>query len=192
MNDQAQFDKVRMVRFERLLPGRIERVWEFLVDPSRLPGWFGEAAIDPRLGGAVKMMGGHIRGVVTQWNPPRHLTYTWSVFSPGENESPYPESYVSFALEPRGSDMLLTLTHVPVLERFERQNAMGWHTFLDMLSAAVRGETPEPREAYMKQNAARYGVDLSNLTRPKSPAIMLAVLTIQRTSLAQLNLPVAA
>jgi hypothetical protein len=57
------------------------------------------------------------------------------------------------------------LTHLPVLERFEKQNAMGWHTFLDMLDAAVRGEPPEPRAAYMQRNAARYGVDLSKLAR---------------------------
>jgi hypothetical protein len=40
---------------------------------------------------------------------------------------------------------------------------MGWHTFLDMLDAAVRGAPPEAREVHMKRNAARYGVNLSNL-----------------------------
>lgn len=154
-----------MVRFERLLPGPIERMWEFLVDTKRLPGWFGDGTVEPRMGGAVRIMGGHIRGIVIRWNPPRRLTYTWNVFSPGDEESSYPESYVSLELEPRGNEVLLTLTHLPVLERFEKQNAMGWHTFLDMLSAAVRGETPEARDAYMKRNAVRYGVNLSNLVR---------------------------
>jgi hypothetical protein len=42
---------------------------------------------------------------------------------------------------------------------------MGWHTFLDMLGTAARDEPPEPREVHMKRNAARYGVDLSNLAR---------------------------
>ena len=79
--------------------------------------------------------------------------------------SPYPESYLTIELETRGDEVLLTLTQLPVLERFEKQNAMGWHTFLDMLGAAVRGEPPEPRQATMKRNAARYGVDLSNLAR---------------------------
>src|SRR5258706_15218497 len=110
-------------------------------------------------------MAGHIRGVVTEWNPPRRLTYTWNVFGPGEAVSSYPESYVSVELEPRGTEVLLVLTHLPVLERFEKQNAMGWHTFLDMLATAVRGETPDPRDAHMKRNAPRYGVDLSNLVR---------------------------
>ncbi len=165
MNGKGEFQTAAMVRFERLLPGPIERVWEFLVSPDRLPGWFGDAIIEPRAGGAVTIMGGHVRGVVTTWNPPRRLTYTWNVFTPGEAESPYPESYVTFELESRGSDVRLTLTHLPVLERFEKQNAMGWHTFLDMLGAALRGEQVESREVYMRQNAARYGVDLSNLVR---------------------------
>jgi len=52
-----------------------------------------------------------------------------------------------------------------VLERFEKQNAMGWHTYLDMLGAAVRGEPVEARPVYMKRNAALYGVDLNNLAR---------------------------
>jgi hypothetical protein len=42
---------------------------------------------------------------------------------------------------------------------------MGWQTFLDMLAATVSGQTVEPRSAYMKRNAARYGVDLRNLQR---------------------------
>ena len=110
-------------------------------------------------------MDGHIRGTVTQWNPPQKLIHSWNVFSPGEAESAYPESYLTFELEARGKDVALTLTHLPVLERFVKQNAMGWHTFLDMLGAALRGETREPRANYMKRNAARYGVDPDKLTR---------------------------
>jgi hypothetical protein len=42
---------------------------------------------------------------------------------------------------------------------------MGWHTFLDMVDAAARGETALPRDTIMKKNAAIYGVDLDNLKR---------------------------
>jgi uncharacterized protein YndB with AHSA1/START domain len=161
----GQFMRQPAVRFERILPGPIEHVWEFLTKTERLPGWFGHGRIEPHVGGAVNLLDGHIRGVVTQWKPPRLLVYTWNVLSPGDEESRYPESYVKFELEPRGSDVLLTLTHLPVLERFEKQNAMGWHTFLDMVDAAARGEVPAPREVYVKQNAERYGIDLSNLAR---------------------------
>ena len=98
-------------------------------------------------------MDGHIRGVVTRWQPPHRLSYTWNVFSPGETESSYPESYLTIELEPRGDRVQLTLTHLPVLERFEKQNAMGWHTFLDLLEAALRGETSNERRVCRAKRA---------------------------------------
>lgn len=165
MSGLGNMHDVNAVRFERLLPGPNERAWEFLIRAERLPGWYGNGVIEPRVGGAVSLMGGHIRGTVTQCKAPKKLAYTWNVFSPGETESAYPESYLTLELEPRGKDTLLKLTHLPVLDRFKKQNAMGWHTFLDMLAAAVRGETPEPRSNYAKRNAERYGVDLNNLAR---------------------------
>jgi uncharacterized protein YndB with AHSA1/START domain len=157
--------KASCVSFERVLPGPIERVWEFLTSPGRLPSWFGDGMIGPHVGGAVTLMGGHVRGTVTRWQPPTQLAYTWNVFSPGETTSRYPESYLTIELETRGDEVVLRLTHLPVLERFENQNAMGWHTFLDMLGAAVRGEVVEERSAYAEQNAKVYGVDLDNLAR---------------------------
>lgn len=165
MSDEGQLKTVPMVRFERLLPLPIERVWQFLTDTTLLADWFGGGTIEPRVGGAVDLMGGHIRGLVTQWNPPRRLVHTWNVFNPGGDQASYPESYLAFELEPREDEVLLVLTHLPILEQFQTQNAMGWHCFLDMLEAAVRGEPALPRSVHMTRNAARYGVDLSNLAR---------------------------
>jgi hypothetical protein len=54
---------------------------------------------------------------------------------------------------------------LPILERFEKQNMMGWHAFLDILGSAARGEPVEARSAYMQRNAALYEVDLANLQR---------------------------
>jgi len=65
MSDGAQFTHAHMVRFERLLPCLPAQAWGFLADPGRLPGWYGDGQIEPRVGGAVSLMGGHIRGVVT-------------------------------------------------------------------------------------------------------------------------------
>ena len=84
MSDDAHFGHAHMVRFERTLPGPPERAWAVLTDTAQLPGWYGEGRIEPHLGGAVELMGGHIRGVVTQWQPAVRLTYTWNVFNPGE------------------------------------------------------------------------------------------------------------
>jgi uncharacterized protein YndB with AHSA1/START domain len=162
MSDGAQFTHAHMVRFERPLPGPPTQAWDFLADTSRLPGWYGEGKIEPRLGGGVSLMGGHIRGVVTQWQPPGRLAYTWNVYNPGDTTSPYPESYLILTLSPVGDGTIFTLEHLPVLEQFVKLNAMGWHSFVDMVEAAVRGETVHGRDHYMAQNARHYGVDLGN------------------------------
>jgi len=111
------------------------------------------------------LMGGHVRGIVTQWSPHRRLAYSWNVFEQGENASRYPESYLTLDLAESGDTVSLSLTHLPVLERFEKQNAMGWHTFLDMLSVTISGAVVEPRNHYMQRNAKKYGVDLNNLVQ---------------------------
>ncbi|MDI1286210.1 MAG: SRPBCC family protein [Reyranella sp.] len=162
MSDDAQFTHAHMVRFERLLSGPVERAWHVLTDANLLPGWYGEGHIEPRVGGTVMLMGGHIKGTVTQCLPPQRLTYSWNVFNPGDEVSPYPESYLTLELKPAGDDTALTLTHLPVLERFVKLNAMGWHTYLDMVAAALRGEPVAARDAYMTRNAKTYGIDLAN------------------------------
>ena len=58
------------------------------------------------------------------------------MFNPGDSASPYPESYLTLTLAAAGNDVALTLEHLPVLERFVKLNAMGWHTYLDMVDAA--------------------------------------------------------
>lgn len=161
MSHDAQFTHAPMVRFERPIEAASDKVWSVLADLRLLPGWYGEGVIEPRIGGTVELMDGHIRGTVTQWHPPRRLAYSWNVFAPGEQESAFPESYLTLELAPKDGGTLLTLSHLPVLEQFVKPNAMGWHSFLDMVDAASRGAPVEPRETYMKRNAERYGVDIS-------------------------------
>lgn len=169
LHERGEMSNVPCVTFTRLLPGPIERVWAYLTDPARMPTWYGEVAlIEPRQGGKVRLVDGHIRGIVTQWQPPRKLVYTWNVFDDGAAEdavSAYPESYPTFELEPRGDDVLLTFKHFPILERFIPQNAMGWHTMFDMLTDALNDRPIEDRIEYVTRNAAIYGVDLKNLAR---------------------------
>ena len=167
MSETGEFLKVAAVRFVRELPAAPAAVWTHITEPARLAGWYGDAsAIEPRLGGDVSLMGGHIRGVVTCWRPPMKLTHTWNVLAPGEEVSAYPESYLSLDLEAgAGGGTRLTLLHLPVLERFEPQNAMGWATFLDILGDTLAGRALKPRPEYMAANAATYGVDLANLAR---------------------------
>jgi uncharacterized protein YndB with AHSA1/START domain len=160
------------VRFIRTFDAPAEKIWAFLTDSSLLPQWYGEGSIEPREGGAVSPMGGHIRGVVTGWRAPKFLAYTWNVFSPGETsassseavgqtkKSRWPISYLEFALD--GSQ--LTLIHRPIPEAMQNQTAMGWHTMFDLIEAGLAGEFPKRSDLFPK-NAALYGVDLDNLKK---------------------------
>lgn len=167
MQERGETTSVFCVRFERLLPGPIDKVWAHLTETRLLPAWFGEdSGIEPGPGGRVRLMGGHIRGVVTQWHPPRKLVYTWNVFDPADPEdaiSAYPESYPTFELTPRGTEVALEFLHLPIPEAFLPQTAMGWHTMLDILEAGLRDQAIAERSHYMSKNAELYGVDLNRL-----------------------------
>jgi len=146
------------VRFVRDFDAPPEKIWSFLTQNDRLPEWYGEGAIEPREGGRVSLMGGHIRGVVTGWRPPEFLAYTWNVFSPGEEASRFPISYLEFSLD--GSR--LTLTHRPIPAAMQNQTMMGWHTMLDLIEAGLHGAFPKRADLFPK-NAALYGVDMAKL-----------------------------
>lgn len=165
MSHDAHFTHAHMVRFDWPLAATADKVWTVLTDFTCLPGWYGNGTLEGKVGGTVWLMGNHIRGTVTQWQPPRKLSYSWNVFGTNDESSPYPESYLTLELSPQGDGTMLTLTHQPVLELFEKVNAMGWHTFLDMVEAAAAGKPVGAREVYMKRNAERYGVDLNNMPR---------------------------
>ena len=146
------------VRFVRNFNATPQDIWAFLTDSSKLPEWYGEGSIEPREGGAVSLMGGHVRGVVTGWRPQKFLGYTWNVFSPGETQSSFPISYLEFTLE----GPQLTLIHRPIPDAMQNQTMMGWHTMLDLIDAGLGGEFPRRSDIFPK-NVERYGVDLQKL-----------------------------
>ena len=152
------------VRFTRILNSPVKQVWAFLTDAKLLPEWYGQGSIEPREGGTVSLMGGHIRGVVTGWRPQEFLGYTWNVFSPGEVVSQWPVSYLEFHLETDGSGTKLTLVHRPIPDAMQKQTAMGWHTMLDLMEAGLNGAFPKRADLFPK-NAALYGVDIEKLKK---------------------------
>jgi len=152
------------VRFVRDFDVPPARVWAFLTDSRLLPQWYGDGAIEPREGGKVSLMAGHIRGVVTGWRPEKFLAYTWSVFQPGEEVSAWPISYLELALDATAAGTRFTLTHRPIPEPMHKLTMIGWHTMLDMIADGLKGRYP-PRTEVMPRNAALYGVDLNALKR---------------------------
>jgi uncharacterized protein YndB with AHSA1/START domain len=154
------------VRFVRDLTAPPAKVWEFLTEARRLPEWYGEGRIEPREGGAVTLLDGHIRGVVTAWRPEKLLGYTWNVFAPGESVSGWPVSYLELALDAKDGGTTLTLIHRPISEAMQKPTAMGWHTYLELVGAGLDGEFPKRSDLFAR-NAALYGVDMQNLPTKK-------------------------
>ena len=71
---------------------------------------------------------------ITELEPLRKLTITWS----GTGD-------VSFELEPKGDEVLLTLTHRRLPNRSTTlMVGPGWHMHLDVLAARLTGKEPEP------------------------------------------------
>jgi hypothetical protein len=84
MNPTAQIIDADTVRFERLLPGPIERVFDHLTKPELRRTWLAGAAA----------------GDITACQPPQSVEYELR-----------DASVVRFDLEPRGDKVLLVLTH---------------------------------------------------------------------------------
>ncbi|MBS1583249.1 MAG: SRPBCC family protein [Bacteroidetes bacterium] len=145
------------VRFERLLPGPIERVWSYLTDPEKRAKWLASGPMELRVGGAMRLTwlhrdldavqepvpeqfkqyeNGHsMDGRVTRCEPPRLLGFTWGKQADRLSE-------VVIELSERGKDVLLVLTH----ERLPGHKDMlgvagGWHTHLDILEEHLNGRT---------------------------------------------------
>jgi len=177
-NDQyGEFRSRAEVRLVRTLPGPIERVWDFLTDSEKRARWFAGGPLEPRAGGKIVMTFRHkniapdeippddhkqyhdpgetIECVVTRWEPPRVLAFTFG--NPAE-------SVVTFELTPQGAEVLLVLTHLaepgdyPYLPGY----ASGWHTHLAQLVALLEGAPRPPfwpmharlRAEYFRMHAA--------------------------------------
>ncbi|BCP55773.1 hypothetical protein K32_43900 [Kaistia sp. 32K] len=147
------------VRIERLLPGPIERLWNYWIDPDKRRTWFGAGEIEPRTGGRVGILirnadlsdagdlpppkyaehgnENRIIGHVTVCEPPRLFGFRWQ-------HGPDLESDVRVELEPRGDKVLLRLTHTRLPSRAALVSvSAGWQTHLGILEAHLAGETPQ-------------------------------------------------
>lgn len=147
------------IRFERLLPGPIERVWEWLTDSDKRGRWLASGPMDLHPGGEFEFVWRNseltphddppppqyaeaeefrMKGNVIRAESPHLLVQTW-------NEPDGTVTEVSFELSERGEEVLLVLTHSRLdTGALKRGVAGGWHTHLLILEAKLRGAVPPP------------------------------------------------
>lgn len=145
------------VRVERLLPGPIERVWQYLTDGRLRAQWLAGGDMEPRIGGHVDLQfhnsaltgnddpppakyarydDARMGGTITDYDPPRLLAYTW-----GEGDD---ASHVRFELGVRGEQVQLVVTHSRLGSRDGMLSvAAGWHAHLDILRDRMTGHAPD-------------------------------------------------
>lgn len=146
------------VRIERLLPGPIDRVWNYLTDADLRAQWFAGGPIEQQVGGRINLLfrnssltedddapppefakhdvENRMGGAVIECDPPRLLAFTF-----GDGEAP---SQVRFELSPQGDQVRLRVTHslVSTPERLRGFSA-GWHTHLNILRDRMAGIKPD-------------------------------------------------
>lgn len=168
MNEYGVVTDPGTVRIERVLPGPIDRVWDYLTDSDKRGRWLASGEMEPRIGGRVglhfrnaELSGGYepapakyreheckgeSHGQVTAWEPPRRLAYTWS----GNSE-------VTFELSSDDADVFLVLTHRLLPSRDEMLSvSAGWHAHLGILSDRLAGRAPRPFWATHTKLEAEY------------------------------------
>jgi uncharacterized protein YndB with AHSA1/START domain len=139
------------LRFQRRLPGPIERVWSYLSDSDLRRQWLASGTMSLQPGASFELVwrnddlsasaaerpdGFSAESRATcqfvEVEPPRRMRYIW----PGVGE-------VSIELESVGNEVMLTLTHRQLVgESLILNVCAGWHAHLELLVAHLEGSQP--------------------------------------------------
>jgi glutathione S-transferase len=119
-------DIEKSMRIEAPLPD----VWAALTEPEAIMGWMGDdsqVAVDLREGGRYQFFFGATTGTVTHLDPPHALAYTWRQ---EEWPSDWPDSIVTWQLQPDGDATQVHLTHTTFPNAAERDgHDQGWDLY---------------------------------------------------------------
>jgi uncharacterized protein YndB with AHSA1/START domain len=120
------------LRFERVYPYPVERVWAAVSDPAELAHWFPQRVeIEPREGGSIKFFDDTVldyTGTLLRYAPPRALSYSW-----GGDE-------MHFALKDRlGGGCALTMINMLEARDTAARTAAGWTVCLAELDKSLAG-----------------------------------------------------
>jgi uncharacterized protein YndB with AHSA1/START domain len=115
------------VRFERVYPHPVERVWRSVTVPEEMAVWFPSTVeVDLREGGAMRFtfdphLAEPMDGEVVELDPPKVFAFLWG------------KDLLRLELAPEGEGTRLTL--LQTLDEDEAaRNAAGWHVCLDKLA----------------------------------------------------------
>jgi uncharacterized protein YndB with AHSA1/START domain len=153
---RATLVKPSTIRFERLLPGPVERVWAYLTESKKRATWLAAGEFDLRVGGKIELhfdndtltddvpppdaigRGRHsATGRITRLEPLRVLAHTWS-WEGGDSE-------VRYTLTPKGKDVLLTIEHrLPEDRGLTIAVGGGWAVHTGILADRLDGAKPRP------------------------------------------------
>lgn len=141
------------LKIQRLLPGPVERIWDYLTQGELRRQWLASGDMQMQAGTTFELCWrndqltdppGHkpegfgdehrMQSRIVEVDPPRKLVFTWN----GSGD-------VSFELEPRGKQVLLTVIHRRLPDRSTMLKvSAGWHAHLDVLLARAAGTKAEP------------------------------------------------
>jgi uncharacterized protein YndB with AHSA1/START domain len=141
------------LKIQRRLPGPIERVWAYLTESDLRRQWLAAGQMEMKVGTPFELVWRNdeltnppgqrpagfsaehrMQSRVVELDPPRKLVIAWG--AGGD---------VSFELQPRGNEVLLTVIHRRLPDRATMLKVgAGWHMHLDVLVARVTGKEPEP------------------------------------------------
>lgn len=159
MNELATLDAYGVLtepgtlKIQRLLPGPIERVWAYLTESDLRRQWLAAGEMEMKVGAPVELVWRNdeltnpfgerpsgfpdehrMQSRITELDPPRRLAIAWE----GSGD-------VSFELDPKGNEVLLTVIHRRLPDRATTlMVGAGWHMHLDILVARATGKQAEP------------------------------------------------
>lgn len=145
-DDFATLTEPTTLVIKRWLPGKRERVWDYLVDSDLRRKWLAAGDMLPAPGHRFTLTwrnnelspdapapegksGEHsMDSEIVTFDPPNTLEFTWG------------KGTVKIELEQKGEKTLLTLTHTGIETRSNKVGiSTGWHSHLDLLVAEVAG-----------------------------------------------------
>lgn len=153
MSEHGKTTRADSIRFERILPGPIGRVWAYITEPEKRATWLAGGTVEDKEGGTIEMVfrnsqlsddstdtpdrykpheGMRFSGEVTRYEPPSVFAHTWD------------GTEVVFELsETYDGRVRLVLTQTGIADSDERLGALaGWHAHLDFLKARLEDGEP--------------------------------------------------